>query len=91
MDRRKKIHALAIFLCVALALFIAVILVETPEKHETIKEAMRDAVLHEDNRISLFGLEVNPALISGFTVTGVILLFALILRIFVIPRFRLKP
>ena len=77
---------------VALLLLIGIILLNGKyEKHETIREAMRDAVLHEDNRIAFFGLEVNPSLISGFVVTGIVLLFALILRIFVIPRFKIKP
>ena len=58
---------------------------------ETVKEAMRDGVLHEDNRISLFGLEVNPALISAYVVTGAILLAAVLIRIFAIPRFKTIP
>jgi F-type H+-transporting ATPase subunit a len=53
---------------------------------------MKDAVLHEDNRISLFGVkDVNPGLISAYVVTAVILVFALIVRIFVIPRFKYVP
>ena len=53
---------------------------------------MRDAVLHETNQISFFGIrDVNPALISGLTVTGVLLFLALILRLFVIPRFKMMP
>ena len=47
-------------------------------KSESIQESMRDAVLHETNKISLFGIkDVNPAAISGFTVTGILLLLAL--------------
>lgn len=43
---------------------------------------MKDSVLHETNKIDLFGLlQVNPALISAFTVTGVLFVFALIVRI----------
>ena len=61
-------------------------------KAETIQEVMRDAVLHEGGKISFFGiLEVNPAVISGMIVTGVLLLLAAIIRIFVIPRFRIVP
>ena len=61
-------------------------------KHESVSEAMKDAVLHETGRISLFGLlEVNPALVAGFTVTGCLLVFALAIRIFVIPRFTIVP
>lgn len=58
---------------------------------ESIKEVMRDAVLHETNRISFFGKEVNPALVSAVTVTAVLLLAALLIRIFVIPRFTYVP
>ena len=52
---------------------------------------MRDAVLHETNKIYLFGMEVNPAVISGFVVTGILLLLALIARIFLIPRMKEVP
>ncbi|MBE6573407.1 MAG: hypothetical protein E7652_03335 [Ruminococcaceae bacterium] len=53
---------------------------------------MKDAVLHEDNRISLFGIkDVNPGLISAFSITGIFLVFGLIVRIFVIPRFKMIP
>ena len=92
MDKRKRVHALALFLIIAMVLLVGIILLQGKyEKEEPIGFAMRDAVLHDINKVSLFGLEVNPALISGFMVTGVVLLFALILRIFVIPRFKLKP
>lgn len=59
---------------------------------ESIQEVMRDAVLHEGAKVSLFGIkDVNPGLISAFTVTGVITVFALIMRIFVIPKFKMIP
>ena len=62
------------------------------EKTESIKETMRDAVLHESNRISLFGIrDVNPSLISAFTVTAILLIAALLIRIFVIPKFTYVP
>lgn len=62
------------------------------EKHETIQEMMRDAVLHDLNKVSLFGLkDVNPGLISGLIVSGLLIAFALFCRIFVIPRFKLVP
>ena len=74
-----------IFLAVRLALILALLagillLSKNPTvRTETVKEAMRDGVLHEDNRISLFGLEVNPALISAYVVTGAILLAAVMI------------
>ena len=58
---------------------------------EDISDVMQDAVLHEENAISLFGLEVNPSLISAITVTLVLLIFAAIVRIFFIPRFKTVP
>ncbi|MBR4544259.1 MAG: F0F1 ATP synthase subunit A [Lachnospiraceae bacterium] len=62
------------------------------EKHETVKEVMRDAVLHETNKISLFGImQIDPSLLSGFIVTAFLLLAALIIRIFVIPKFKFVP
>ncbi len=68
------------------------LLVGERPKGESIQEVMRDAVLHESGRISLFGLlEVNPGLISAYVVTGVLLLLAALLRLFVIPRFRKVP
>ena len=38
---------------------------------------MTDAVLHETNKISLFGMEVNPGLISAFVITGILFIVAL--------------
>ena len=59
---------------------------------ESIQEVMRDAVLHEQNKVSLFGLtEVNPGLISAYIVTGILIVFGLICRFFVIPRFQYVP
>ena len=52
---------------------------------------MQDAVLHSAAKIGLWGLPVNPGLISAYTVTGILILAALILRVFVIPKFRLIP
>ncbi|MDY2601167.1 MAG: F0F1 ATP synthase subunit A [Eubacteriales bacterium] len=84
---------LAVWLALILALLAGILLLsKNPTvRTETVKEAMRDGVLHEDNRISLFGLEVNPALISAYVVTGSILLAAVLIRIFAIPRFKMIP
>ncbi len=61
-------------------------------RHETIKEVMRDAVLHESGKISLLGLkDVNPALISAIAVTVILLLAAACIRMFAIPKFRYVP
>ncbi len=59
--------------------------------HEDIREVMKDGVLHEKNKVSFFGLEVNPAVISAYVVTAVLLIAALVVRIFVVPRFKTVP
>lgn len=92
MDKKKRTIGIIIFACIAVCFMIGTILIKAPGHHDSISELMRDAVLHETNKISLFGLmEVNPGLISAFTVTGIFLVFALIVRIFVIPRFKMVP
>lgn len=92
MSKKRKIISRAVWLGLVFASLIGVLLTDGLESHESIREIMRDAVLHESNKISLFGImEVNPAVISAFTVTGILLLFALIVRIFVIPKFKLIP
>ena len=90
MKEHKK--GLALWLAVVLSLLAGALLVGSPGRTETVKEAMRDAVLHDVNRVSLFGLkEVNPGLVSAFTVTLLLLLAAACIRIFVIPRFQYRP
>ena len=90
MKQHKK--GLALWLTAVLLLLAGALLAGSPGRTETVKEAMRDAVLHEVNRISLFGIkEVNPGLVSAFTVTLLLLLAAACIRIFAIPRFRYAP
>lgn len=92
MDKKKRKIGIIVFACLAVILMIGTIIVKSPGHHGDIGELMRDAVLHETNKVSLFGLmDVNPGLISAFTVTGIFLVFALIVRIFVIPRFKMVP
>lgn len=89
--KKTKIIVLATGLSMIVMLLVGIFLIPSPSGGESINDAMRDSVLHETNKINLFGLEVNPAVISAFTVTGVIFVFALAVRIFVIPRFTLVP
>lgn len=92
MDKKKKMIGILIFACLAVALMIGTIIVKAPGTHEDIGEMMRDAVLHEKNKVSLFGfMDVNPGLIAAFTVTGILFVFCLLVRIFVIPRFTMIP
>lgn len=91
MDKKKR-TALAVFGGAALIFLVGALCTGGREKHESIQEVMRDAVLHESSKIDLFGmLSVNPGLISAFTVTGVLLLLALLVRVLVIPGFQYKP
>ncbi|MDO4519158.1 MAG: F0F1 ATP synthase subunit A [Eubacteriales bacterium] len=92
--KKRKIPAGIVVLCLVLAgLLAGIIRTNHPgEKHETIKQAMRDAVLHEDGKIHLLGIKnVNPAVISAITITVILLLIALCIRVFVIPKFQLVP
>lgn len=92
MSKKRKITSLAVWLSVVFLSLVGVVLTDGLKKTESIREVMRDAVLHEQNKISLFGImEVNPAMISAFVVTGILLVAALIIRMFVIPKFRYVP
>lgn len=91
MKGRKKIVFFTV-LAVALAALLVGIILTGGERSESVEETMRNAVLHESDKISLFGLiDVNPSVISGFIVTAVLLICAAIIRIFVLPRFKLVP
>jgi len=90
MKQHKK--GLALWLAAVVLLLAAALLAGSPGRTETVKEAMRDAVLHDVNQISLFGFKaVNPGLISAFTVTLILLAAAACVRIFVIPKFQYRP
>ncbi len=90
MKQHKK--GLIIWLGIVTVLLVLTFVVGSPGEHGDVQAAMRDAVLHDMNRISLFGLkEVNPALISAMTVSAILLIAALLIRILVIPRFSYVP
>ena len=92
MSKKRKIISLAVLGVLLLASLALSLLLGKGGAKESLQTIMRDAVLHEDNKISLFGLmDVNPAVVSGFIVTGVLLVLAALARIFVIPRFKYKP
>ena len=89
---KANIKELAIWLAAVLLLLFGAIAAGTHERAETVQEMMRDAVLHDVNRISLFGLKaVNPGLVSAFLVTAVLLCAAALIRLFAIPRFKYSP
>lgn len=93
MDRKKRTVKLVLWCgLIATSFVLSLVVNKGGGDTESLKAAMRDAVLHEDNRVSLFGLKaVDPALISAMTVSAVLLIAAALIRIFVIPRFKLVP
>ena len=92
MKGKKRVVFIAVWVLLLIASLVSSLLIKSGGEKESIKAEMRDAVLHETGKVSLFGLiNVNPALISAITVTCVLLFAALIIRIFVIPRFTLVP
>ncbi len=90
---KKTIIFLAVSAIAAAALIAGIVLTDgMGGDKESINTVMKDAVLHEGDGISLFGGNgVNPGLISSGVMTVSILIFALVLRLFVIPRFRIIP
>ena len=92
MSKKRRIIFVSVWVLCAAAFLISSLLIGGAPQSESVKEVMRDAVLHETNKISLFGIcKVNPAVISAYTVTAILLLFALAVRIFAIPKFKTIP
>ena len=90
MKQHKK--GLAVWLLTVVLLFIAALLAGSPGQSESVQEAMRDAVLHSTGQVSLFGLTtVNPGMISALVVTAILLIGAVLIGIFAIPGFKLRP
>ena len=89
---KEKKRFILLWICISAVLLLGSLAVPGGGKTETIQETMRDAVLHESNQISLFGLRpVNPGFLSALVVTAVLLIAALCIRIFVIPKFQYVP
>jgi F-type H+-transporting ATPase subunit a len=93
LSRKRKLVSAGIFAVLIVLLIAGIILTGNPgAEKEPIKEVMRDAVLHGTGKVSLFGLiDVNPGLISAYAVSGALIVFAVIVRIFALPRFTPAP
>ena len=92
MSKQERRKAAVVFALIALVFMVGAILTGGgTAKEETIQEVMRDAVLHDINKVSLLGMEVNPGLLAGVIVSGILIVFALICRIFFIPKFTMVP
>ena len=91
MDKGKRTRFIIVIGFVLVLLLVGSFATYKGGSHESIKVVMRDAVLHDENKMSFFGLTVNPSLIAAYIVTGILLLLALIVRIFAIPKFKIVP
>ena len=94
MTKKERRKASLVFIAIAALFMIAAILIDdrTAGKNETIQEVMRDAVLHDMNKVSLFGImDVNPGFIAAMIVSAILIVFALICRLYFIPRFTMVP
>ncbi|MCD8099932.1 MAG: F0F1 ATP synthase subunit A [Oscillospiraceae bacterium] len=92
MDKKTRNKIIAVTVIVLAVLLVGIVLTgSSGGEEEELSVVMRDGVLHEVNRVSLFGMDVNPSVISGFLVTLVLLVISALLRIFVIPKFKLVP
>ena len=92
MDKKKRNRFIIISAAILVILLVLIVATGGEKEEEPIRMVMKDAVLHEHARINFLGITtVNPALISAYTVTAIIFVFALIVRIFVIPKFKDAP
>ena len=92
MSKRQKLISITVFSVLIILIMTAIFLVGPPKSEtEPINDVMRDAVLHGIAKVNLFGMPVNPGLISAYIVTAIILLLAVFIRIFAIPKFKVKP
>ena len=92
MEKKKRNRFIIVTVFILAVLLVLIMLTGGDKEEEPIRMVMKDAVLHEHAKIGFFGgMAVNPALISAFAVTGIITVFALIVRIFAIPKFTREP
>jgi len=92
MNSKKRTTFLLIWLAVIALIVVGIVLLSPPaEKEETIQEVMKDAVLHDLNKVSFFGLEVNPSFASDWVIMGILITAAVLIRILVIPKFTEIP
>ncbi|MBO4895136.1 MAG: F0F1 ATP synthase subunit A [Clostridia bacterium] len=92
LSRKRKLVSACIFGVLIALLIAGIFLTGSPGRKEPVNEVMKDAVLHGTGKISLFGLiDVNPGLISAFAVSGTLIILAIAIRIFAVPRFTPAP
>ena len=90
--RTKKIIGWSVVALVVVGLIVGIILTDgLYTSTEDISEVMKDAVLHEENQVDIFGFKANPGLVSAYIVTLILLVAAALIRIFAIPKFKAVP
>ncbi len=88
---KKMYIVLGVLLVVLIALLVSAFFIPAGARSGDISEELTDAVLHEEKKINLFGWMVNPSCISAMIVTAVLLIFAICVRVFALPRFKEVP
>ena len=92
MDKKQRNMMLIIFGVIAVILLAGIFLTGgNGGEEESVQVVMRDAVLHDVNKVNFFGLEINPGLAAGFVTSGILIIAAILIRIFVIPKFTMVP
>lgn len=86
---KKKIRYSAIV--VAVLSLIGAFLVKPKGESHSLKVSMKEAVIHRIDKVNLFGLELNPSALSALIVSITLIVFALLIRFLIIPRFKKIP
>ena len=87
----KKYIIIAAVVLVLVAVLVAAFLVGSHPRSGSVSDELTDAVLHEEKKVNLFGWEVNPAVISAFVGPAILLIVAVCVRVFALPRFKEVP
>ena len=87
----KKAIAVAAVGALLVALLVLVFVIGSSPRAGTVSEELTDAVMHEEKKISLFGWEVNPSAVSALVVSAILIIFAVCVRVFAVPRFKEVP
>ncbi len=92
MEKNKRVKALIVIAVLSLVLLELTFITAKEKNGPGISEVMREAVLHETEKVSFFGImDVNPGFVSAVAVTFILLFAALLIRLIVIPGFKIIP
>lgn len=86
---KKKINIVLIIIAI-LSLVGGFLIKPSGHGHE-LKDAMKEAVIHEVDKVNIFGIHANPSAMAAIVVSIILVLFAIIIRLFVIPKFKRIP